>query len=100
MNSELCEPILDIYIVFYVFLICGSAVIVTIVIFHQDYFMTNTLNFGIVSLFLKGGYVTVGSAAGSGSPYRSGTRSTSSSVVASTAHHAMPGRSLYYDMLY
>ena len=42
---------------FYVFLTCGSAVIVTIVIFHQDYFMTKTLNFRVVSLFLKGGDV-------------------------------------------
>ena len=36
-------------------LTCGSAVIVTIVIFHQDYFMTKTLNFRVISLFLKGG---------------------------------------------
>ena len=58
VNSELCEPILDLYrLVFYIFLTCGSAVIVAIVIFHQDCFMTQTLNFRVVSLFLKGGDV-------------------------------------------
>ena len=61
-------------------LTCGSAVIVTIVIFHQDYFMTETLNLGVVFLFLKGGDVTAGSAAGSGSPYRSGTSNSEMSV--------------------
>ena len=35
--------------------------------------MTKTLNFGVVFLFLKGGDVTAGSAAGSGVPYRPGT---------------------------
>ena len=79
---------------FYIFLTCGSAVILTIVIFHQDYFMTKTLNFGVFFLFkgeiLRRDALLVPAFLIGGGP------APAALSVRPTAHRVMLGRSLYF----
>ena len=85
---------------FHVFLTCGSAVLVTMVIYSSRLFMTKTLNFRVVFLFLKGEDVAAVSIAGFGGSYRP-TTSKTESVCTSSVHRAMPspGGCSVYDIM-